>query len=247
MFKKVVVPYLKAASLPCLLGFVAGFIISMVIGYFEAEPETPETEIAAIEVVTPTFDTKEALVDYALNAALNRDPQAMMATLSPETLQRLCDGDRERLLECVEVYTIAKTAQKEQRIREIMNDPEAKKQLIDELTAQGRFIQLDGKWYLTDAEFFQFFYQYRTAHQFAEAVANGNADAIWTLLTDASKANAISKYGNETDAKAALLNHSKGLFRYPDNATASEYEFLAGSCQRLLTLVGGRYFLNLDF
>lgn len=244
MFKKVVVPYLKAASLPCLFGIFAGFILSMIIGYFETETEDPEVEIAAIEVVTPTFDTKEALIDYALNAALNRDPQAMMATLSPETLQRLCDGNPEMLMEAVNIYTIGKTAQKEQRIREIMDDPEAKKQLIDELTAQGRFIQLDGKWYLTDAEYFQYIYKYRTAHRFSEAVAAGDADTIWALLTDASKTNAISKYGNEAEAKAALLNHCKGLFGDTSFSDLADQDLFL---KELITLVGGRYFLNLDF
>ena len=257
MLKKVIMPYLRSVIMPILLGAVSGFVLSMIIGYFETKTETPEGETAAAEVAIPTFDTKETLIDYALDAALNLDSRAMMAILTPETLQRLCKDNRKLLVEYIDIYLAHRACSpgREQRIREIMNNPEAKKQLIEKLTAQDQFIQLDGKWYLTDAEYFQFIYKFETAYKAVKAIHVGDADAIWNLLSDTSKTSAISKYSNKANAKVALLNHCKGVlqkFRDAGKDDKADVSYLMPDEFVLMevlpfTLSGGRYYLAPEF
>lgn len=245
---------LKKVMLSSLLAVCAGSTILLTGCSCDSEKEKTE-ERAQV----PTFDTKEALAEYALNAMVNRDAEALLATFSPEALQQGIEifGNRRAMKSAVQEYLNSKPDSEINQIRAALNDPEVKARLIAHLASDSDdLVQVDGKWYMNDGDWGEVASLYTVA-RFADAAIDRDVDAAWELLLPESQQNLINRHGSLANAKNALSrmmlqitpdanaarNNRKGLIR----SLMQEFTRRHPDGGQILTEVDGKYFLDFNF
>jgi len=208
----------------------------------------------------PTFDTKEALAEYALNAMVNRDADALLATLSPEALQQGIEifGNRRAMKSAVQESLNFYPDSVINQMRTDLNDPEVKARMIADLVSDNAddLVQVDGKWYMNNGDWDKFAPLYTVA-RFADAAIDRDVDAAWELLLPESQQNLINRHGSLANAKNALRrmmlqitpdanaarNNRSGLIR----RLMQEFTRRNPRGGQVLTEVDGKYFLNFNF
>lgn len=246
---------LKKVMLSSLLAVCAGSTILLTGCSCDSEKEKEKTEERA---QVPTFDTKEALAEYAINAMVNRDADAFLATLSPEVLQQGIEifGNRSAMKSAVQEFLNFYPDSAINQMRTALNDPAAKRQAIANMAADENIIQIDGKWYMNDGGWDKVAPLYTVA-RFADAAIDRDVDAAWELLLPESQQNLINRHGSLANAKNALRrmmlqitpdanaarNNRSGLIR----SLMQEFTRRHPSGGQILTEVDGKYFLNFNF
>jgi flagellar basal body-associated protein FliL len=246
---------LKKVILASLAVLVAGGTIVLTVCSCDSEKEKEKTEERA---AAPTFDTREALAEYALDAMINKDAEAYLNTLSPEALQQGIEifGNRSAMKSAVQEFLNSYPDSAINQIRAALNDPEVKARMIADLVSDNAddLVQVDGKWYTNDGDWDKIA-QLHTLSRLVAAAQKRDADAIWALLTNDSKTNMINRHGSEAKAKAAILAKFQivptSLTREAKaqyvNAFAEEFTRRGPGGRTILTEVDGKYFLHFNF
>ena len=248
---------LKKVILASLAVLVAGGTIVLTVCSCDSEKEKEKTEERA---AAPTFDTREALAEYALDAMINKDAEAYLNTLSPEALQQGIEifGNRSAMKSAVQEFLNSYPDSAINQIRAALNDPVVKSRMIADLVSDNAdgLVQVDGKWYTNDGNWDGVAPLYTVA-RFADAAIDRDVDAAWELLLPESQQNLINRHGSLANAKNAL---SRMMLQITPDANAArnnrsglisslmqEFTRRGPGGRTILTEVDGKYFLRFNF
>lgn len=203
-------------------------------------------------------ESKENVAEFASWAAINRDAKAALTVMSPHSLQQGIElfGSREALETAMQEFFDVTPAESLERMRVVLNDPEAKRRFITSMTEEDDdWVQIDGKWYINDN--FMVVMKIRIIARLVDAAAARNVNAAWELLSGGCKDRMLRKYGSEARAKNALRSYLRRIVSETRLSVAQRRNYIVSleeqfdraddKGQKVLTKVGDKYYLDINF